>query len=55
MSQIAKALLKNVHGYTVVSHVRHATHEGLKPENKHPWLYRGYAFAHNGTIDRNGI
>jgi glutamine amidotransferase len=55
MSQIAKALIKSVHGYIIISHVRHATHRGLKLENTYPWLYRGYIFAHNGTIDRNEI
>jgi len=24
-------------------------------ENTHPWLYRGYVFAHKGTIGRSGV
>jgi hypothetical protein len=28
--------------------------EGLL-ENTHPWLYRGYVFAHKGTIGRSGV
>jgi predicted glutamine amidotransferase len=55
MSQIAKALIKNVHEYIMISHVRHTTQGGLKLENTHLWLYRGYVFAHNGTIDRSGV
>jgi glutamine amidotransferase len=54
-SQTAKDLVKRVRGYIIVSHVRRATHGGLKLENTHPWLYKGYVFAHNGIINRDKI
>ncbi|MCL7390283.1 MAG: class II glutamine amidotransferase [Thaumarchaeota archaeon] len=40
----------------MLSHVRCATHGGLKLENTHPWLYRSYVFEHNGIIcDRSRV
>jgi len=41
---------KYVRGRIVVSHVRFASVGDNKIENTHPWLYRGWVFAHNGTI-----
>ena len=29
--------------------------ESPRKENTHPWLYRGWAFAHNGSIDREAL
>jgi glutamine amidotransferase len=56
MSKDARKLAKNVFGVIIVSHVRKATHGGAKLENTHPWLYKGYVFAHNGVIrDRNKV
>jgi glutamine amidotransferase len=53
----AKGLIQNVRGIIIVSHVRLATSGRPKRrlENTHPWLYKGYVFAHNGTIDRNNV
>jgi glutamine amidotransferase len=52
LSKDAQRLAKNVSGIIVISHVRYATHGKAKLENTHPWLYKGYVFAHNGTIDK---
>jgi len=47
---------KNVRGRIVVSHVRLASIGSRRIENTHPWLYRGWVFAHNGTIrDRKAL
>jgi glutamine amidotransferase len=53
----AKGLIQNVRGIIIVSHVRLASSWKFvrRLKNTHPWLYKGYIFAHNGTIDRNGI
>jgi len=51
-SRNAEESVKRVLGVIVVSHVRRATCGALKPENTHPWLYKGYVFAHNGVLDR---
>jgi len=42
---------KRVRGRIIVSHIRRAS-PGIpvRRENTHPWLYRGWVFAHNGTI-----
>jgi len=42
--------VSGVRGRIIVSHVRLASSGGVRRENTHPWLYRGWAFAHNGTI-----
>jgi glutamine amidotransferase len=56
LSKDAQRLAKNVSGIMVISHVRYATQGKAKLENTHPWLYKGYVFAHNGTIDeRNKV
>ncbi|ABN69781.1 glutamine amidotransferase, class-II [Staphylothermus marinus F1] len=41
---------KVVRGKIIVSHVRLASAGRVRRENTHPWLYRGWVFAHNGTI-----
>ena len=47
---------RRVRGRIVVSHVRLASVGSRRAENTHPWLYRGWAFAHNGTIhDRQAL
>ena len=35
---------------TVIAHVRHATVGPAAIENTHPFIYRQWSFAHNGTI-----
>jgi predicted glutamine amidotransferase len=35
---------------TVVAHVRRATVGPPKTENTHPFVYKSWAFAHNGTV-----
>jgi len=54
-SSRAEELIKQVYGRIVVSHVRKATHGGETMENTHPWLYRGWVFAHNGIIDEKRL
>lgn len=50
-SSRAEELIRSVvRGRIIVSHVRRASDGHLSIENTHPWLYRGWAFAHNGTI-----
>ena len=50
-SDRARELVERViRGRIIISHVRYATTGELKKENTHPWLYRGWVFAHNGTI-----
>ncbi|RLG76728.1 MAG: class II glutamine amidotransferase [Thermoprotei archaeon] len=39
-----------VRSKVVISHVRLASAGGIRVENTHPWLYRGWVFAHNGTV-----
>ncbi len=46
---------KNVHGKIIVSHIRLASVGSESLENTHPWLYRGWVFAHNGTINRKAL
>ena len=43
---------KRVRGRIIVSHVRLASIGRKSLENTHPWLYRNWVFAHNGTINR---
>ncbi|WP_048191449.1 class II glutamine amidotransferase [Pyrolobus fumarii] len=51
-----KVIKKRVYGRIIVSHVRLASSGGSGVENTHPWVYRGWAFAHNGTIyDRSAL
>ncbi len=54
-SNRAKDIIQKVRGRIIVSHVRNASVGGRKKENTHPWLYRGWVFAHNGTIDREEL
>jgi len=55
-SRKAEELTKSViRGRIIVSHVRLASVGISRKENTHPWLYRGWVFAHNGTIDRYGL
>jgi predicted glutamine amidotransferase len=54
-SRRAEELIKQAYGRIVVSHVRKATHGGETMENTHPWLYRGWVFAHNGIIDEKKL
>lgn len=46
---------KRVRGRIIVSHVRFASVGRESLENTHPWLYRGWVFAHNGTINREAL
>ncbi|MCC6054856.1 MAG: class II glutamine amidotransferase [Thermosphaera sp.] len=52
VSKKARSTARRVRGLIIISHVRLATTGGETLENTHPWLYRGYVFAHNGTVDR---
>ena len=54
-SRLAKGLAKQALGKIIIAHVRLATHGMLTRENTHPWLYKGWVFAHNGTIDAEGL
>lgn len=56
LSDKAKVLVeKRVRGRIIVSHVRLASVGRESLENTHPWLYRGWVFAHNGTINRKAL
>ena len=51
-SIIAKEFIRDwIRGKIIISHVRLSSCGKIKKENTHPWLYKGWAFAHNGTID----
>ncbi len=55
-SRKARPLIERiVRGRIVVSHVRLASMGELKLENTHPWIYKGWVFAHNGSIDRGKL
>ena len=55
-SEASEIIRRHVRGRIIVSHVRLASIGSLKYENTHPWLYKGWAFAHNGTIrDRQAL
>ncbi len=41
-----------IQGKIIVSHVRLASTGVPRLENTHPWLYKGWVFAHNGTISK---
>jgi glutamine amidotransferase len=55
MSSDARKRIKNIHGIIIISHVRYATQGEIKKENTHPWLYKDYVFAHNGSVDREKL
>ena len=54
-SERARSTVRRVRGLIIISHVRLATEGGRTLGNTHPWLYKGYVFAHNGTVDRSGL
>ncbi len=41
---------ERIYSKTVVAHVRHSTVGGPSLENTHPFTYKHWAFAHNGTV-----
>lgn len=41
---------ERIYGTTVVAHVRRATVGGPSARNTHPFRYRRWVFAHNGTV-----
>jgi predicted glutamine amidotransferase len=43
-------LLTGVRGDTLIAHVRSATVGALRPENTHPFRFRGWLFAQTGTL-----
>jgi len=51
-SEKARSTARRVRGLIIISHVRLATTGGETLGNTHPWLYKDYVFAHNGTVDR---
>jgi glutamine amidotransferase len=51
-SEKAREVARSVRGLIIISHVRRATHGEPRYENTHPWIYRGFVFAHNGHLDR---
>lgn len=54
-SERARSTARMVRGLIIVSHVRLATAGGITLGDTHPWLYEGFVFAHNGTVDRRGL
>jgi len=51
-SEKARSTARRVRGLIIISHVRLATTGGETLGDTHPWLYKDYVFAHNGTVDR---
>ncbi len=49
-SEAKREIGRRVLGRIIVSHVRLATTGSHSVENTHPWIYRGWVFAHNGVI-----
>jgi len=54
-SEKAREVARSVRGLIIISHVRRATHGEARYENTHPWIYRGFVFAHNGYLDRERL
>jgi len=54
-SERARSTARMVRGLIIISHVRLATMGGKTLGNTHPWLYKGFVFAHNGTVNRPGL
>ncbi|ADV65140.1 class II glutamine amidotransferase [Desulfurococcus mucosus] len=51
-----EVIQRRARGRIVVSHVRLASVGDRRRGNTHPWLYRSWVFAHNGTIhDRRAL
>ncbi len=53
--RVHEVIGKAVRGRIIVAHVRLATTGELREENTHPWVYRGWVFAHNGVVDRRRL
>lgn len=47
--------MRNVRGRVTVSHVRLATSGSVSRGDTRPWVFRGWAFTHNGGVDRGPI
>ncbi len=45
-------MARDLHADVVIGHVRSATVGAARVENTHPFRYRHWLFAHNGTIER---
>lgn len=43
-------MAERVYSKTVIAHVRMATVGELRPENAHPFVFKRWTFAHNGTV-----
>lgn len=41
-----------VSSHAVIAHVRLASVGPVRPENSHPFIYRHWTFAHNGTLQK---
>ena len=54
-SKKAHEVARSVRGLIIISHVRRATRGEPRYENTHPWIYRGFVFAHNGHVDREKL
>ena len=50
-----KVISKSVRGKIIISHVRFATTGSVKKVNTHPWIYKNWVFAHNGSISKLGL
>jgi glutamine amidotransferase len=48
-------IVKTVSSKIVIAHVRYATNGSSSAKNAHPFLYRNYIFAHNGTINKKRV
>jgi glutamine amidotransferase len=49
------AYSKNVISKIIIAHVRKATQGNASTENTHPFRYKNWIFAHNGSVDKNRL
>ena len=47
--------IKEVKSQIIISHVRYATKGKSKKANSHPFTYKNFIFAHNGTVSRKQL
>lgn len=48
-------LVKKVKSNIIIAHVRNASSGKVSKENSHPFVFKNWIFAHNGTVSKNYI
>lgn len=48
-------LSENVKSKIIISHVRYASVGNINDRNSHPFIYKNWIFAHNGTLDKETL